>query len=60
MNLFIKDIIPADLFQYQFVFINSVSNAGMGVSDLEELRIQYLGVPFILIYHTNKEVVSRA
>lgn len=55
MNLFITDRIPVDLTPYQFVFIDSVSKAGMDVSDLEELRKQYPGVSFIFIYHTTKE-----
>lgn len=54
-NLFITDRIPADLTPYQFVFIDSVSKAGMDVADLEELRKQYPGVSFIFIYHTTKE-----
>lgn len=54
-NLYITDRIPADLTPYQFVFIDSVSKAGMDVSDLEELRKQYPGVSFIFIYHTTKE-----
>ena len=54
-NLYITDRIPADLSPYQFVFIDSVSKAGMDVSDLEELRKQYPGVSFIFIYHTTKE-----
>lgn len=54
-NLYITDRIPADLSPYQFVFIDSVSKAGMDVSDLEELRKQHPGVSFIFIYHTTKE-----
>jgi hypothetical protein len=54
-NLYITDRIPADLSPYQFVFIDSVSKAGMDVSDLEELRKHYPGVSFIFIYHTTKE-----
>ena len=54
-NLYITDRIPADLSPYHFVFIDSVSKAGMDVSDLEELRKQYPGVSFIFIYHTTKE-----
>ena len=54
-NLYITDRIPPDLSPYQFVFIDSVSKAGMDVSDLEELRKQYPGVSFIFIYHTTKE-----
>jgi hypothetical protein len=38
MNLFITDRIPADLTPYQFVFIDSVSKAGIDVSNIEELR----------------------
>ena len=54
-NLYITDRIPSDLTPYQFVFIDSVSKAGMDVTDLEELRKQYPGVSFIFIYHTTKE-----
>ena len=54
-NLYITDRIPSDLTAYQFVFIDSVSKAGMDISDLEELRKQYPGVSFIFIYHTTKE-----
>ena len=54
-NLYITDRIPSDLTPYQFVFIDSVSKAGMDVADLEELRKQYPGVSFIFIYHTTKE-----
>lgn len=54
-NLYITDRIPSDLTPYQFVFIDSVSKAGMDVSDLEDLRKQYPGVSFIFIYHTTKE-----
>ena len=54
-NLYITDRIPSDLTPYQFVFIDSVSKAGMDVSDLEDLRKQFPGVSFIFIYHTTKE-----
>jgi hypothetical protein len=54
-NLYITDRIPADLNPYQFVFIDSVSKAGMDVAYLEELRKQNPGVSFIFIYHTTKE-----
>lgn len=54
-NLFITDRIPIDLTPYQFVFIDSVSKAGMDEADLEELRKQYPGVSFIFIYHSTKE-----
>ena len=54
-NLYITVHIPSDLSLYQFVFIDSVSKAGMDVSDLEEQRKQYPGVSFIFIYYTTKE-----
>jgi hypothetical protein len=53
-NLYITDRIPADLSPYQFVFIDSVSKAGMDVFQLDELRKQYPETSFIFIYHTTK------
>ncbi len=54
-NLYITDRIPSDISPYQFVFIDSVSKAGMDVAGIEELRKQNPGISFIFIYHTTKE-----
>ena len=54
-NQYITDCIPSDISPYQFVFIDSVSKAGMDVAGIEELRKQNPGISFIFIYHTNKE-----
>lgn len=54
-NLYITDRIPSDLDNYQFVFIDSVSKAGMEVPDMEQLRKDNPETSFIFIYHTTKE-----
>ena len=40
---------------YQFVFIDSVSKAGIDIPDIELLRKQHPETSFIFIYHTTKE-----
>lgn len=54
-NLFITDRIPENLSDYQFVFIDSVSKAGIEISDMETLRKQNPETSFIFIYHTTKQ-----
>jgi predicted ATP-dependent serine protease len=54
-NLFITDRIPTNVSDYQFVFIDSVSKAGMEVTEMETLRKQNPETSFIFIYHTTKE-----
>ncbi len=54
-NLFITDRIPSDVSMYQFVFIDSVSKAGIDIPDIELLRKQHPETSFIFIYHTTKE-----
>jgi hypothetical protein len=54
-NLFITDRIPSDVSSYQFVFIDSVSKAGIDIPDIELLRKQHPETSFIFIYHTTKE-----
>lgn len=46
---------PADLSGYQFVFIDSVSKAGMDIAELDALRKAFPRTSFILIYHTTKQ-----
>lgn len=54
-NLYITDRIPNDVSPYQFVFIDSVSKAGIDISDMEQLRKMHPETSFIFIYHTTKE-----
>jgi hypothetical protein len=54
-NLYITDRVPSDLSIYDFVFIDSVSKAGIDISDIEQLRSQHPETSFIFIYHTTKE-----
>jgi hypothetical protein len=54
-NLYITDRVPENLSHYQFVFIDSVSKAGMDVEDIDRLRKLHPETSFIFIYHTTKE-----
>jgi hypothetical protein len=54
-NLYITDRVPENLNDFHFVFIDSVSKAGMDVNDIDSLRKMHPEVSFIFIYHTTKE-----
>jgi hypothetical protein len=54
-NLYVTDRVPEHLDQFQFVFIDSVSKAGLEVSDMDEMRKMNPNTSFIFIYHTTKE-----
>ena len=54
-NLYITDRVPENLNDFQFVFIDSVSKAGMDVNDIDALRKMHPDTSFIFIYHTTKE-----
>jgi len=54
-NLFITDRVPENLSDFNFVFIDSVSKAGMDVNAIDQLRKMHPDTSFIFIYHTTKE-----
>jgi hypothetical protein len=54
-NLYITDRVPENLNDFQFVFIDSVSKAGMDVNAIDQLRKMHPDTSFIFIYHTTKE-----
>ena len=54
-NLILAEKIPDDLSPYQFVFIDSVSKAGLSNADLTRLRKNNPKTAFIFIFHTTKE-----
>jgi len=54
-NLAIAERLPDDLLTYQFVFIDSVSKAGLSTEDLTAIRKNYPKTSFIYIFHTTKE-----
>ena len=54
-NLFLTDRIPENLSDYDFVFIDSVSKAGLEVADISTLHNQHPETSFIFIYHSTKE-----
>jgi len=54
-SLFITDQVPENLNDFEFVFIDSVSKAGIDVNDIDKLRKIHPEISFIFIYHTTKE-----
>jgi predicted ATP-dependent serine protease len=54
-NLIIAEKLPEDLTLFQFVFIDSVSKAGLSTDNLTTLRKQNPKTSFIYIFHTTKE-----
>ncbi len=54
-NLVIAEKLPDDLTPYQFVFIDSVSKAGLSSQELTRLRKENPKTAFIFIFHTTKE-----
>lgn len=54
-NLVIAEKLPDDLSQFQFVFIDSVSKAGLTTDDLTRLHKENPKTAFIFIFHTTKE-----
>jgi hypothetical protein len=54
-NLVIAEKLPEDLSSFRFVFIDSVSKAGLTAEELTKLHKQYSKTAFIFIFHTTKE-----
>lgn len=54
-NLYVSETIPDDLAKYDFVFIDSVSRAGLDMDAIRKLRHDNPRTAFIFIYHTTKE-----
>ena len=52
---FIAEQVPEDLSEFDFVFIDSVSKAGMEISDITALHKKFPRTAFIFIYHSTKE-----
>ena len=54
-RLFVTDRVPENPGKFDFVFIDSVTKAGLEVEDMEALRKSHPRTSFIFIYHTTKE-----
>jgi regulator of replication initiation timing len=54
-DLVIAEKLPEDLSPFRFVFIDSVSKAGLTTDDLTRLHKQNPKTAFIFIFHTTKE-----
>lgn len=53
--LFITDKLPTNLDNYDFVFIDSVSRAGIELEDIQRLHKRHPRTAFVFIYHATKE-----
>lgn len=54
-NLVIAEKLPDNLSTYQFVFIDSISKAGLSTEDLTAIRQKNPRTSSIFIFHTTKE-----
>lgn len=54
-NLVLAEKLPEDMSAYRFVFIDSVSKAGLSNLDLDNLKKRYPSTAFIYIFHTTKD-----
>ncbi len=54
-RLYMTDRVPENPGQFDFVFIDSVTKAGLEIEDMDALRKAHPRTSFIFIYHTTKE-----
>ena len=54
-NLVIAETLPTDLSKWDFVFIDSVSKAGLSIEQLVKLHKQFPKTAFIFIFHSTKD-----
>jgi hypothetical protein len=54
-RLYVTDRVPENPGQFDFVFIDSVTKAGLEIEDMDALRKAHPRTSFIFIYHTTKE-----
>ena len=54
-RLYVTDRVPENPGQFDFVFIDSVTKAGLEIEDMDALRKAHPHTSFIFIYHTTKE-----
>ena len=55
VNLFVADLLPTDLADYDFIFLDSVNRLGLTAKDLEELKEKNKGKSFIYVFQVTKE-----
>ena len=53
-RLYVTDRVPENPGQFDFVFIDSVTKAGLEIEDMDALRKAHPRTSFIFIYHTTK------
>lgn len=55
VNLFVADLRPSDLTNYDFIFLDSVNKLGLSAKDLETLKENNEGKSFIYIFQVTKD-----
>ncbi len=54
-ELYFAEKLPSNLSAYDFVFIDSVSRAGMELSDMVKLKNKYPRIGFVFVFHSTKD-----
>lgn len=54
-ELYFAEKLPGNLSAYDFVFIDSVSRAGMELSDMVKLKNKYPRIGFVFVFHSTKD-----
>ncbi len=54
-NLFVGSVLPDDLSQYDFIFLDSVNKLGLGPEDLSRLKKSNPTKSFVFIFQTTKD-----
>jgi hypothetical protein len=55
INLFVADMLPSDLTNYNFIFLDSVNKLGLSAKDLEILKENNKGKSFIYVFQVTKD-----
>lgn len=55
VNLFVADLLPNDLTNYDFIFLDSVNKLGLSAKDLEKLKTDNKGKSFIYVFQVTKD-----
>jgi hypothetical protein len=55
VNLFVADSLPADLTNYDFIFLDSVNKLGLNAKDLEKIKADNRGKSFVYVFQVTKD-----
>lgn len=54
-RLMVTDYLPADLEEFQYVFLDSVTRLGLTSEDLRKLKLSYPGICFMFVFQVTKD-----